>query len=434
MRRACRVWLVGGLALFGAMAAVAFVRAGVVSSGNGIPADVLARSAIARANMRQIASAMYSYANGYDGCFPPDLRMLYPDYISDPTAFWHPGDSDPPPTTIDNNDPDQPNSTRISYGFTPARRVDDLCEADPLIWDSSPANNAGWFVNKLTGAGYFKTDPPWITPTPTRRDVALANLRSLALAMCTYAGQGDGRYPADPAILAQTNVCSPSMFWNPGDSDPEPTEITNAIPNAPNSAQLSYAFLGQSADDEPLAVLLEDNSLANNEGLGAFVVTNDSVIAFFEPCTRSLPSAGIARDNLRQIGQALQAYAAANGGQFPARLSMLYPAYIADPAVFWNPGDRDPCPTAIDNDVPNGRNSAQVSYNYPAAACASPCGAGVILVADNSLANNGGSGINMLTADGAAGYYCAVVPFRGGLHSAVGEESVCDRLTSAHLG
>src|SRR5512143_3419972 len=82
-----------------------------------IPADVLARSDTARANMRRIANAMFAYADDHNGVFPPDLTMLYPSYVSDPMVFWHPADADPQPTSIDNNGPNQANSTRISYDY-----------------------------------------------------------------------------------------------------------------------------------------------------------------------------------------------------------------------------------------------------------------------------------------------------------------------------
>lgn len=411
MTRTARIWTILCPVAFGVMFAWALVQADVPGA-NGIPADVLARSDIARANMMQIASAMSVYANENWGVFPPDIRMLYPGYISDPAVFWHPGDSDPKPTTINNNTQNQPNSTRISFEFTAAASSEDMCEGDPLIWDNSSANNGGLFVNKLTARGVFRTDPSWITPTPTRRQVALTNLKFLSLALAVYANDNNAWFPTDLIRLVQVGgVCSPSTFWNPGDSEPEPTQITNSIPNAPNSTQISYAYFGGRSDSySRLRVVLGDNSLANNEGQGVHVVTDDFAVAFFEPCSRSLPSSEASRANLLQIGQALHAYASANAGQFPARLSMLYPAYIAAPAVFWNPGDNDPAPTTINNDTPNGPNSAQISYHYLGAGYTSACGAGVILAEDNSLSSNGGIGINILTADGAATYFAPAPP------------------------
>jgi hypothetical protein len=403
-----RVWTVVRFLGFGAVFAWALVRADVAGS-EAIPADVLARSDIARANMKQIAAALDSYASENNGQFPPDLRMLYPYWIPDPTVFWHPGDSDPAPTTIDNNTPNQPNSTRISYEY--ASDPASLCEGEPLIWDNSAANNGGLFVNKLTWPGYFKTDPAWITPTPTRREVAQRNLQLLAVALLTCANQNSGSFPTDLARLMEYGaVCSPGTFWHPGDSDPEPTAITNSVPNAPNSAQISYAYFGGKPDSYPLSVVLLDNSLANNGGAGALVVTCDGAASFVEKCSRTSPATNTARVNLQQIGAALRAYANANGGQFPARLSLLFPAYVSDPTVFWHPGDNDAAPTTINNDVPNKVNSAQISYRYLGADYTVSCDPKVVLAVDNSLSNNGGVGVNILTADGQVSYYAPAAP------------------------
>ena len=80
--------------------------------------------------MRRLSAALYTYANENNGAYPPDLTMLYPKYVSDPTVFWHPGDSDPAPTTINNNGANQSNSTRISYEF--ATNPETLCELQEI--------------------------------------------------------------------------------------------------------------------------------------------------------------------------------------------------------------------------------------------------------------------------------------------------------------
>jgi hypothetical protein len=409
MTRTGRTWLVSGLAAFAVVIILALVRAGVADSG-AIPADVLARSDIARAHMKQIAQALYNYAMENQDRLPPDLRMLYPDYVSDPAVFWHPGDSDPKPTTIDNNVPNQPNSTRISFEFASAASPGAWGGCDPLVWDNSAANNGGLFVNKVFGYGsWVSTDPPFATPSPTRRDVAQRNLKSLATALYTYATSNNDDFPTDLVqLMNDGSVCSPSTFWNPGDSDPEPTAITNSVPNALNSSQISYAYFGGKTDYVG-AVVMMDNSLENNNGEGVFAIT-DGAAVFLERSGRSLPSSATARANLHQIGIALHVYATDNNDYFPTKLSMLYPHYITEPAVFWNPGDRNPQPTTIDKDTPNQINSAQISYNYLGAGYRSDCPAGVILVADNSLTNNGGTGINILTADTVADYFAITPP------------------------
>ena len=68
--------------------------------------------------------------------------------------------------------------------------------------------------------------------------------------------------------------------------------------------------------------------------------------------------------NLKSIGEALYFYAADYNTNFPDKLSLLYPDYIPRPEVFWCPSDKDPKPTKIDNNTPDGKNSALISYQY----------------------------------------------------------------------
>ena len=73
---------------------------------------------------------------------------------------------------------------------------------------------------------------------------------------------------------------------------------------------------------------------------------------------------GVCMTNLKSIGEALYFYAADYDTNFPDKLSLLYPNYISRPEVFWCPSDKDPKPAKIDNDVPDGKNSALISYQY----------------------------------------------------------------------
>lgn len=389
------------------IAGVVYPRGAAPASGGSIPAAVLARSEVARSHMKQIADALFRYAVENSGDLPTDLTTLYPTYISDPRVFWHPGDSDPQPTTIDNQNPNQPNSLRISFAYTSAQSLDDLGDSDPLIWDNATSNNAGLFINKMTYSG-LRTEPPFITPTPTRQEVALYNLKSLATSLLTYASANKQNFPIDLITLAEWE--SPSTFWNPGDSDPEPTAITNSVPNAVNSTQISFAYLGGNAGTSERKIVLLDNSLANNEGAGVHIVTSDGSTAFFETSSRFLPLTITARANLQQLGNALRVYAADNLDRFPPKLSKLYPNYVSNPAVFWNPGDRNPQPTTISTDTPDTINSAQISFSYLGDGYNLDSDAGVVLIVDNSLSNNGGTGANILFADGHVGYYAPATP------------------------
>ena len=71
-----------------------------------------------------------------------------------------------------------------------------------------------------------------------------------------------------------------------------------------------------------------------------------------------------ARQVAAQTGTALIMYASSHDGNLPSSLSMLYPREIPGPTTFWNPGDANPWPLTIDNDVPNQPNSAQISFEY----------------------------------------------------------------------
>ncbi|HSW45242.1 MAG TPA: thrombospondin type 3 repeat-containing protein, partial [Phycisphaerae bacterium] len=245
-------------------------------------------------------------------------------------------------------------------------------------------------------------------PTPTRREVAQHNLKSLALALYSYANNNHDDFPTDLIMLMPAGgICSPSIFWNAGDSDPEPTEITNSAPNALNSTQISYAYMGGSTDSPDGTLVMLDNNLANNGGSGLLAVTSDGAASLLEITTS--PNQTVTM-NLQQIGIALYLYAIDNNSRFPTKLSMLYPHYVANPTVFWHPGDNNPIPTTINNDLPDKPNSAQISYRYLGADYRTSCDAGVILLVDNSLSNNGWAGINIFTASGQVYFYAPVMP------------------------
>src|SRR4029079_7667777 len=69
------------------------------------------------------------------------------------------------------------------------------------------------------------------------------------------------------------------------------------------------------------------------------------------------------------------------------------------------PGDEQPAPSTINNDNVDKPNSAQISFHYRGFANTTSSPSGVVLVEDNSLGNNGGTGILVLTADGTVDFY-----------------------------
>lgn len=124
------------------------VAASGVTVRDTIPPDVLERAAVARAHMQAILQGIAIYANDNNDALPPHLWQLYPHYVTDPLAFWHPGDNDPPPTTIDNDVPNAPNSALISFEINPASV---LGGCTWYVRDNSAANNGGYFVQTLGG-------------------------------------------------------------------------------------------------------------------------------------------------------------------------------------------------------------------------------------------------------------------------------------------
>ncbi len=359
-------------------------------------------------NLRQFGAALRMHATEHQGQFPTKLSMLYPRYLPDAAVFWSPGDSDPRPTAINNDTPNTANSAQISYAYLGSGYTTSSNPRTILVQDNSLSNNGGGVLNVLTADWTVRsyTHRYSCTNSLACRSMAQSNLARIRNALLSYATENNGLFPTDLSTLHRRELYDPMVFWNPGDSDPRPWTIDNDVPNQVNSAQISFAYSKDRGDTSPpLAVLVQDNSLANNGGTGVHVVTVDGAVGFFERCDRSLPLTETARANFRVINQGLHAYAADNNGQFPTSLSMLFPLYISDPAVFWNPGDTDPPPTTIDNDAIDQPDSAQISYQYLAGTYGSDCGPGFILLGDNSLSNNGGTGINILTADGIPDFF-----------------------------
>ncbi|MCA9220461.1 MAG: hypothetical protein KDA71_09055, partial [Planctomycetales bacterium] len=96
---------------------------------------------------------------------------------------------------------------------------------------------------------------------------------------------------------------------------------------------------------------------------------------------------------LGELGFALRS-AANEFGAYPDNFSELYSlGYITNPCTFFNPGDSDSPPGDITNDIPNGADSAQVSFAYLAAGLpVTGLPANTVLFMDNSPDNNGGMG------------------------------------------
>ena len=370
-------------------------------------ADVYTDAAIAQERMKELATGFWLYENQYGVGSLSDPVLLYRDYVWDPLTFWHPGDSDPAPTTIDNSLPNAPNSAAISFEWADLPVTGGEPPDAVLLRDNTADNNGGLFVNLLTFDLVVETDPPLATPTPTATELASAHLRRLYRAMYGYTLDNYDYLPDDLLQLwEQGYLAAPRTFWNPGDSDPMPTDITNSVPNAINSTQISFEFVVPGANLATLpydAVLLRDNTPDNNGGAFIYVITADGKLSTDPPQPVDYPfmtRMAMAASHLREIGRAMYLYANDNYEYFPDDLIQLWDqGFIADPEIFWNPGDSDPAPTDITSSVPDVLNSTQISFDYLGAGLTTNVAPDTVVLCDNTAANNGNFGRFVCLAD-----------------------------------
>jgi hypothetical protein len=93
-----------------------------------------------------------------------------------------------------------------------------------------------------------------------------------------YSFEHQDRFPDQASTLFSLNyINDPLAFYSPGDANAPPTTINNDVPNAANSAQISFAYpgAGQPTGTPPDALLFVDNTPANNAGLGRLAVQFD---------------------------------------------------------------------------------------------------------------------------------------------------------------
>ncbi|MDX2198671.1 MAG: dockerin type I repeat-containing protein [Phycisphaerae bacterium] len=288
-----RSWLICGVALLVVSGAL---RAAVPSLSPGgaalsVPTQVEQDARVARARMVQIWEALNLYMNEHNERLPARLSALYPTYISDPLVFHHPGDPDPPPTTIDNDIPNATNSARISFKSPlPLGGWGWQSVCQPSVIDNGSENNAGLFVNQLQPDGWV-TDPPNAISDEVARVIrARSNLRTLGLACHAYVNDNREWFPNEVLnILSTGPLACPGYFWNPGDDESRPEQIDNDLPNVPNSARVSFEYVAPRTIGfcEPPAIeyLFRDNSPANNGGFGRLAVTCwDFQVLWFPEC------------------------------------------------------------------------------------------------------------------------------------------------------
>ncbi|MBN1511773.1 MAG: hypothetical protein JXB13_07145 [Phycisphaerae bacterium] len=100
-----------------------------------------------RSRLVTLAYGAREYADNHGGAMPALASDLFSlGLVTDPRVFYNPGDSDSPPTTIDNDIPDTPNSALISFDF-PLAGATTWQLTDTLFIDNSPENNfgMGWY-------------------------------------------------------------------------------------------------------------------------------------------------------------------------------------------------------------------------------------------------------------------------------------------------
>jgi hypothetical protein len=161
----------------------------------------------------------------------------------------------------------------------------------------------GWAALLLTGVGYAQAPQTsagvalyaghtegtqtvyqfWVSGSETAAPIyGRMRLRELLIAALFYVND-HGAMPPDLLTLYTGGYASPCSFYNPGDTDPAPATIDNEIPNAPNSAQISFAFPAAGMSEHqilPNTIVLIDNTSANNAGLGRVVGYGDGHVAF----------------------------------------------------------------------------------------------------------------------------------------------------------
>ena len=159
-----------------------------------------------------------------------------------------------------------------------------LCCAD-AAWGQYLSTTAGlqmWAIHY---------DGPIGTPTwqASKRETysplqVQSKMRSLWIAASIYANEHDDQYPDSASTLfAEGYVTDPLLFYNPADANDPPTTIDNDMPDASNSARISFEYFGTgSIPGDPTNPLFIDNSVANNAGLGWNVVFNSGQTLFWD--------------------------------------------------------------------------------------------------------------------------------------------------------
>lgn len=137
--------------------------------------------------------------------------------------------------------------------------------------------------------------------------ITASRLRTLMQAAHLYADDNDNMFPPlasmlfDDAYWFSEGPPDPCAFYSPGDTDSAPTTIDNDVPDAENSAQISFTYLGNGLGTGDFnAVIFEENDDAHNGGLGRFVAYGSGYVQFVPSSPRPFKDISLTLDACRR--------------------------------------------------------------------------------------------------------------------------------------
>ena len=158
-------------------------------------------------------------------------------------------------------------SEMVSYGTDPQKKSFYISRKRTITYDKSCAYNVDISekdLEKVFFANAANLQEAYGRSYTMEAVKCLCNLKQIGLALDRYAKDHNNKFPDDlKEIYTKGYIKNPEVFWCPADTDPKPTNITNSIPNNPDSSQISYTYYPGHFTDEPNAkqtVIMEDNS------------------------------------------------------------------------------------------------------------------------------------------------------------------------------
>lgn len=121
------------------------VEVSALGGSNSFTASAILRGFDARVSLIAELGNALRVAGEDLGSYPANFSDLYVlDYVSNPCLFYNPGDSDAPPSTINNNIPNSADSAQVSFTYAAGGlSVTGLPANTILFMDNTPDNNGG---------------------------------------------------------------------------------------------------------------------------------------------------------------------------------------------------------------------------------------------------------------------------------------------------